>query len=45
MKTANLTVRVTEKEQREIRQKYADQNVSNIVRKFFLGDQAEPMKA
>lgn len=42
MKTTNFTVRVTKKEQREIRQKYADQNVSEIIRNFLLENQAEP---
>ena len=42
MKRPHLDVRLTEKEQQKIREKYQGQNISEIIRIFLLGDQAEP---
>ena len=45
MKRPHIDVRLTETEQQKIREKYQGQNVSEIIRNFLLGDQAEPRKA
>jgi len=45
MKRPHIDVRLTEKEQQFLREKYQGQNISEIIRIFLLGDQAEPRKA
>jgi|GEM_PF-2554055 len=42
VKKSTLNIRLTEKEQQKIREKYQGQNVSEIIRTLLLGDQAEP---
>ena len=42
MRSANMSFRVTEKEMQEIQRLNKDENLSQKIRDFLLGDKAEP---
>ena len=42
MRSTNMSFRVTEKEMREIQRLNKDENLSQKIRDFLLGDKAEP---
>ena len=41
MKSIKLTVELTAREQEIIRQRYARENLSEVIRAYLLGDKAE----